>query len=158
MVNNSIGWEPCAQAQDLGPRPHGAPQPCGSIESTGPCFARGTKAAGLDLVAFLTSSSHCFSAIRPCFYVFRGPKYPVDLRPQFKVSGSVCIIKNPSIFKSVSKAQKTRKAAPKASKKQQNPTPKSIKRFPWKADFCNAFCAKTLICKSQSPKFRFRNR
>ena len=54
-----------------------------------PLLAKGTKAACLDLIAVLTISGHCYSAIRPCFYVFRGPKYRVDYHPQFPNPGSV---------------------------------------------------------------------
>ena len=46
------------------------------IEIRRPLHARGTKAASLGLVALLTISGHCYSAIRLCFYVFRRPKYP----------------------------------------------------------------------------------
>ena len=45
------------------------------------------------------------------------------------------ITKNPSIFKSVFEAQKTRKAAPKAPKKRQKSTPKYIKTISAKSRF-----------------------
>ena len=37
-----------------------------------PLLARGTKAACIRLIAFLSISGHCYSATRLCFYVFRG--------------------------------------------------------------------------------------
>ena len=56
-----------------------------------PLLVRGTKAAEMGFILFLSISSHCYSAIRLCFYVFRRPR--ANLHPQIPHLGCVVITK-----------------------------------------------------------------
>ena len=82
-----------------------------------PLLARGTRAAGFGLIAFLLSSGHCYSGIRQCFYVFRGPRCRVDRRPQFHYSGSVSSPKVPSCSSVFSRPRKNQKSGSQGVKK-----------------------------------------
>ena len=63
-----------------------------------------------------------------------------------------------SIFKPVSKAEKLRKPAPRASKKHQKIDPRiTNKRFLRKHGFCNTFNAKTLFLHPQASQLRATN-
>ena len=85
-------------------------------KSARPLLARDTKAACSDTVAFSTISSHCYSAIGLCFYIFRGPKYLGDYHPQFRNSGSVSSPKIVSFSSVSSKPKKSEKRLPRHQK------------------------------------------
>ena len=86
----------------------------------------GVKAAGLDLIAFFTISSHCYSAIRVCFCVSRA-QIPGRFPPPDTWLRIRYITKNPFVFKPVFKAKKIRKTVPKAVQKRQKSIPIFIK-------------------------------
>ena len=86
-----------------------------------PLLARGTKVACLDLIVFLSISGHCYSAIRLCFYFFRGLKSVVDPPRQFKVSGSVISLKPASFSSLFSTQKKTEKPLSRPPKNNKHP-------------------------------------
>ena len=110
-----------------------------------PLLARGTKAEGLGLVRFLTVSGHAFSYKAMLLSILRAQ---IGTRSPSPDPGLwiCCITKNPSIFKSVFKVQKTKKAASKASKTQQKSIPKFIK---------NDFWQKSIVARPSLRKPRF---
>ena len=97
-----------------------------------PLLARGTKAAGFGLVHFLTISGHCFSAIRLCFYVFRGPKYPGICTLQIQVSRSSFSQKIASCSSLFSRLKNSEKRLPRNIK---NRSPNSLKTISMKSRF-----------------------
>ena len=68
-----------------------------------PLLAKGTKAAGLGLVAFLTTSGHVFQSAGYAFMSLERPK-TFRYAPPITELGIRCIIKNPFVVKPVFKA------------------------------------------------------
>ena len=121
----------------------------GLVETRRTLLAKGIKAAGLGIVWFLTI----------CCYAFRGPQSVVDSPRQIKVSRSVSTPKIHLNLNLFSRHEKTRKTAPKASRKQQKSIPKFIKN-----DFFEKWIVpirslrKPRIWESQASKIRHRDR
>ena len=103
-------------------------------------FGGGIKAAGFDLIRFLTLNSHCYSAIRLCLSMsLEDPSTTrsVSPDPEPKIRYNT---KNRLIFDPVFKVQETRKTVPKALKKQ----------FPSKVIFWNILYPQTTIWESRT--------
>ena len=98
-----------------------------------PLLARGTKAAGLGLNAFLTLSNHCFSAIRLCFNVFKSPRSRVDDHPQIPNSGSIISLKNILFSSLFFKPKQSEKRLPKLPKNNKNRSRNSSQTFSTKS-------------------------
>ena len=110
-----------------------------------PLLARGTKAAGMGLIRFLTIGGHAFQLSGYAFISLEAqigrwsPAPDQGLRIRY-------ITKNPSIFNSVFKAQEIKKKhPPRASKKREMRYRNSIKTISMKIEFRHTFLTKTSI-------------
>ena len=100
-----------------------------------PLLAEGTKAAEIEFIVFLSISSHCYSVIRLCFYVFRGPKYPHICLTRSSVRDPVFlhkIVSFSSLFSRPINSEKRPSRHPNNTKKRSR---KSVKTISMKSRF-----------------------
>ena len=111
-----------------------------------PLLVRGTKAAGLKCIDYLSINSHCFSSYQAMFLcLYRTQNTPRSAPPN--CSPRIWFHhKNPCVFEPFFKARKVRQIAPKASKKQH----KSILKF-----IKNDFHEKSILAIHSMRKQRF---
>ena len=119
-----------------------------------PLLARGTKAAGLDLIHFSTTSGHADQLSGNAFISLEGSNRdqirPASSRSQDPFASLIQV--------SFSKLKKPEKRCSRLWKNEKIEFEIHSKRFPQKNDFCKILCPKTLIWKSQALIYRFRHR
>ena len=98
-------------------------------------LARGTKAAGFDLIRFLTISGHAFNHQDINSYLFLKPKISVDHHPQIPNSGSVISLKISLFWSLFSRPKKSEKRLQRLPKSDENRSRNSLKRISLKSRF-----------------------
>ena len=107
-----------------------------------PLLARGTKAAGLGLIVFLTfyqSALIAFQAIQLCFYVFRGLKIPHDLPHQIHFSRSGLSLKIVSCSSLFSRPKKSEKQLTRHQTNNKNRSRNSLNTISMRSRFLHYF-------------------
>ena len=91
--------------------------------SAGPCLPGPPRLRRWSALTFYQLAIIAFQAIRLCFYVFRGLKFPPDLHHQNHSTRIWFHYQNPPVFKSVFKARKSEKPLPRPPTKRQKSIP-----------------------------------
>ena len=97
------------------------------LKSAGPCLPGAPRLRRWSALSFYQLAVTAFRAIKLCFYVFRGPKYPQDLPHQIHFSESVFSLKIALFSSLFSRPKKSEKTAPGHQKNTKNRSRNSLK-------------------------------